>query len=153
MLIDTRIDVADADMAELEDLLAAHGAPRFHARQLYQWIHRRGITDFELMLDAYVSNEAQPRSQSDRPAAIATFQLHVRATAFPGRSYRREPARTGAAVEMGFIVVGEDSKGATRRLTCAGSAIAERAQNLDSDCKAAMIFVLEHGLPAELFGQ
>ena len=32
MLIDTRIDVADADMAELEDLLAAHGAPRFHAR-------------------------------------------------------------------------------------------------------------------------
>ena len=51
MFIDTRIDVADADMAELEELLAAHGAARFHARQLYQWVHRRGITDFELMTD------------------------------------------------------------------------------------------------------
>jgi 23S rRNA (adenine2503-C2)-methyltransferase len=51
MFIDTRIDVADADMAELEDLLAAHDAPRFHARQLYQWVHRRGITDFDLMTD------------------------------------------------------------------------------------------------------
>ena len=51
MFIDTRIDVADADMAELEELLAAHGAQRFHARQLYQWVHRRGITDFELMTD------------------------------------------------------------------------------------------------------
>src|SRR5688572_7188241 len=51
MLIDTRIDVADADMAELEELLAAHGAARFHARQLYQWVHRRGVTDFDLMTD------------------------------------------------------------------------------------------------------
>jgi 23S rRNA (adenine2503-C2)-methyltransferase len=51
MFIDTRIDLADADMAELEELLAAHGAPRFHARQLFQWIHRRGITDFDAMTD------------------------------------------------------------------------------------------------------
>ena len=51
MFIDTRIDVADADMAELEELLTAHGAARFHARQLYQWVHRRGITDFDLMTD------------------------------------------------------------------------------------------------------
>lgn len=51
MIIDTRIDVADADMTELEELLAAQGAPRFHARQLFQWIHRRGVTDFEAMTD------------------------------------------------------------------------------------------------------
>ncbi len=51
MIIDTRTDVADADMAELEELLAAHGAPRFHARQLFQWVHRRGVTDFEAMTD------------------------------------------------------------------------------------------------------
>ena len=51
MFIDTRLDAADADMAELEELLAAQGAPRFHARQLFQWIHRRGVTDFEAMTD------------------------------------------------------------------------------------------------------
>jgi 23S rRNA (adenine2503-C2)-methyltransferase len=51
MFIDTRTDVADAEMAELEELLAAHGAPRFHARQLFQWIHRRGVTDFDAMTD------------------------------------------------------------------------------------------------------
>ena len=51
MHIDTRIDVAGVELAELEDLLAGHGQPRFHARQLFQWIHRRGVTDFEAMTD------------------------------------------------------------------------------------------------------
>jgi 23S rRNA (adenine2503-C2)-methyltransferase len=51
MFIDTRIDVADADMAELEELLKAQGAARFHARQLFSWIHRRGVTDFNAMTD------------------------------------------------------------------------------------------------------
>jgi 23S rRNA (adenine2503-C2)-methyltransferase len=47
----SRTDLAEADLAELEGLLAGAGAPRFHARQLFQWIHRRGMTDFAAMTD------------------------------------------------------------------------------------------------------
>ena len=36
---------------ELEQGLERLGAPRFHARQVFQWIHRRGVTDFALMTD------------------------------------------------------------------------------------------------------
>ena len=46
MHTDTRFDLAEADVLELEDSLVAAGEPRFHARQIFQWIHRRGVTGF-----------------------------------------------------------------------------------------------------------
>jgi 23S rRNA (adenine2503-C2)-methyltransferase len=46
-----RPDVADLELPELEHALEALGHPRFHARQIFQWIYRRGITDFALMSD------------------------------------------------------------------------------------------------------
>lgn len=45
------IDIADLELAELEQALAERGRPRFHARQVFQWIYRRGVTDFSLMSD------------------------------------------------------------------------------------------------------
>ena len=51
MLNDHRIDIAEAELHELEQSLAGIGRPRFHARQIFQWIHRRGVTDFALMSD------------------------------------------------------------------------------------------------------
>ena len=51
MFPDHRPDLAEADLIELEDLLVQAGAPRFHARQLFQWIYRRGITEFNAMTD------------------------------------------------------------------------------------------------------
>ena len=45
------IDIADVELPELEHALAAIGRPRFHARQIFQWIHKRGVTDFSLMSD------------------------------------------------------------------------------------------------------
>ena len=50
-IIDSRPDIGEFDLVELEDALAAAGAPRFHARQIFQWIHRRGVTDFASMTD------------------------------------------------------------------------------------------------------
>jgi 23S rRNA (adenine2503-C2)-methyltransferase len=44
-------DLAGLEVAELERELDARGIPRFHARQLYRWIFKRGITDFDLMTD------------------------------------------------------------------------------------------------------
>src|SRR5512146_1597663 len=45
------IDLAGLELHELEDALEARGIERFHARQLYRWIFKRGVTDFDRMTD------------------------------------------------------------------------------------------------------
>ena len=45
------VDLAELDLSELESTLADRGIERFHARQLYRWIYRRGVTDFNVMTD------------------------------------------------------------------------------------------------------
>jgi 23S rRNA (adenine2503-C2)-methyltransferase len=44
-------DLSELDRAELEDALVELGAPRFHGRQIFHWIHRRGVTDPSKMTD------------------------------------------------------------------------------------------------------
>jgi 23S rRNA (adenine2503-C2)-methyltransferase len=46
-----RLDLAELELSELEAALDARGAERFHARQIYRWIYRRGETDPERMTD------------------------------------------------------------------------------------------------------
>jgi 23S rRNA (adenine2503-C2)-methyltransferase len=46
-----RHDIAEMELAELEQTLEALGRRRFHGRQLFQWIHKRGVTDFGGMTD------------------------------------------------------------------------------------------------------
>jgi 23S rRNA (adenine2503-C2)-methyltransferase len=46
-----RPDLASLELPELEQALVRLGHPRFHGRQIFQWIHRRGVTDFALMSD------------------------------------------------------------------------------------------------------
>jgi 23S rRNA (adenine2503-C2)-methyltransferase len=45
------IDLAELELHELEAALTARGYEPFHARQLYRWIYKRGITDVGLMTD------------------------------------------------------------------------------------------------------
>jgi 23S rRNA (adenine2503-C2)-methyltransferase len=47
----SRIDIAETELHELERALDELGHPRFHARQIYQWIYKRGLTDFAQMSD------------------------------------------------------------------------------------------------------
>jgi len=49
--MDDRPDLAEYTLEELESALADTGAPRFHGRQVYRWIHRRGVDRFEEMTD------------------------------------------------------------------------------------------------------
>jgi 23S rRNA (adenine2503-C2)-methyltransferase len=44
-------DLASLDLGELEDLVEALGHKRFHAKQIYRWIWKRGATDVALMTD------------------------------------------------------------------------------------------------------
>jgi len=46
-----RTDAAELELAELEDYLTAASVPKFHARQIFQWIYARGVTDFNAMTD------------------------------------------------------------------------------------------------------
>lgn len=51
-------NLAELELGELELVLGSLGHPRFHARQLYRWIHRRGVVDFALMSDLPASLRA-----------------------------------------------------------------------------------------------
>jgi 23S rRNA (adenine2503-C2)-methyltransferase len=46
-----RPDLADLDRSALESALTGAGHQRFHARQIFQWIYRRGIVDAAAMTD------------------------------------------------------------------------------------------------------
>ncbi len=46
-----RPDLAEMELADLEQFLAGFGGERFHARQVFQWAYRRGVSDFSLMSD------------------------------------------------------------------------------------------------------
>jgi 23S rRNA (adenine2503-C2)-methyltransferase len=45
------MDIAELELTELEAALESRGHERYHARQLYRWIYRRGVTDFDRMTD------------------------------------------------------------------------------------------------------
>ena len=58
-----RPDLAELELNELETALEAGGCERFHARQLYRWIYRHGVTQFERMTD--LSRALRARLESD----------------------------------------------------------------------------------------
>ena len=44
-----RIGLHELEREEIADALEARGVARFHGRQIFQWIYRRGVTDFAAM--------------------------------------------------------------------------------------------------------
>src|SRR5690606_23792812 len=50
-IMDPKPDLGGLEQHELEQVLVRLEQPRFHARQIFQWIHKRGVTDFALMSD------------------------------------------------------------------------------------------------------
>src|SRR5688572_32906489 len=51
MTLDPRSDIGGLELPDLEAAFEGRGHARFHARQIFQWIHKRGVTDFALMSD------------------------------------------------------------------------------------------------------
>ena len=49
--VETRPDLADLERPALESALEARGYPRFHARQIFRWIYKRGVTNVDAMTD------------------------------------------------------------------------------------------------------
>src|SRR3979490_1459921 len=46
-----RPDLADLERPALESALEARGQKRFHARQIFRWIYKHGVTDIGAMTD------------------------------------------------------------------------------------------------------
>ncbi len=64
------MDLAELERTEIEDTVAGLGLPRFHGRQIFRWIHQRGVTDFDLMTDL-------PRAARTTLAASVTIGTPV----------------------------------------------------------------------------
>ena len=47
----SRPDIAGLELPELEAALEARGGERFHARQVFRWVYRRGLSDVDRMTD------------------------------------------------------------------------------------------------------
>jgi len=59
----SRLNLAELDIPEIESALEARGYERFHARQLYRWIYKRAVVDFETMTD--LSRDLRARLTAD----------------------------------------------------------------------------------------
>jgi 23S rRNA (adenine2503-C2)-methyltransferase len=66
-------DLAELELAELERLLQQNGHSAFHARQLYRWLYRHGVSDFDQMtnLSKDLRNDLRQRFTVGRPAIIS----------------------------------------------------------------------------------
>lgn len=134
MQTSSRPNVADFEVADLERALEALGEPRFHARQIFRWIYRRGVTDFALMSDLSLDLRARLAGAFtiDTPAIVrtersedGTVKLLLRLT--DGRQIEsvfipETPAMTfcvstqvGCAMKCGFCLTGR--MGIDRNLT------------------------------------
>jgi 23S rRNA (adenine2503-C2)-methyltransferase len=76
----SRPDLAGLELGELEARFEGAGIPRFHARQVYRWIHKRGVTDPELMTD--LGRDLRARLAAD--FEIRTPRLVARETSTDG---------------------------------------------------------------------
>jgi 23S rRNA (adenine2503-C2)-methyltransferase len=56
-------DLGEVELAEMEALFEQRGHARFHARQVFRWIWKRGITDFARMTDLSKSLRTQLAEQ------------------------------------------------------------------------------------------
>src|SRR5436190_22176343 len=66
-----RPDLAELDVTELEAALASRGHEPFHARQIYRWIYKRGVTDATRMTDLSRSL----REELDREFIVSTPRI------------------------------------------------------------------------------
>jgi 23S rRNA (adenine2503-C2)-methyltransferase len=128
------LDLAELELSELEAALEERGVQRFHARQLYRWIYRHGVTELDRMTDlsralrARLQDElvvSTPRIVNDETSIDGTRKLALELA--DGRRIESvyipdTPAQTfcistqvGCAMACGFCLTGK--MGLVRNLT------------------------------------
>jgi len=72
----SRLNLAELDLPELESALETRGCERFHARQLYRWLYKRGVVDFDMMTD--LSKDLRARLAGDFEVATPAVASDLR---------------------------------------------------------------------------
>ena len=93
------IELAELERPALEGELAARGRERFHARQIFQWIYRRGVTRAEGMTD--LSRELRATLASE--FTLATPTIATRETSSDGTEKFLIRLADGRQIESVFI--------------------------------------------------
>jgi len=94
-----RTDFADLERPALEVALEALGHQRFHARQIFRWIYRRGVTDVEAMTDLSL----ELRAALAREFTVSTPTLAHRETSIDGTEKFLLRLADGRQIESVFI--------------------------------------------------
>jgi 23S rRNA (adenine2503-C2)-methyltransferase len=69
-------ELVELDLPEIQQLLQEGGYDTFHARQLYRWVHRHAVTDFNLMTNLSKELRAELRERfSVRHPKVVSDQL------------------------------------------------------------------------------
>jgi 23S rRNA (adenine2503-C2)-methyltransferase len=70
------LNLGELDLPEVESALESRGHERFHGRQLYRWIYKRGVVDFDKMTD--LSKDLRARLGDEfnivTPAVVSDLQ-------------------------------------------------------------------------------
>lgn len=128
------MDLSELERHEVEDALAGLGVPAFHGRQVFRWIHKRGVSDIGAMTDlsqplretlANAVTITTPHLVSQQTSSDGTTKFLLRLA--DGRQIEAvyipdTPAQTfcistqvGCAMKCGFCLTGK--MGLTRHLT------------------------------------
>jgi len=94
-----RTDLADLERPALEVALEARGHKRFHARQIFRWIYRRGVADVEAMTDLSL----ELRAALARDFTLTTPALAHRETSVDGTEKFLLRLADGRHIESVFI--------------------------------------------------
>ena len=94
-----RPDLAELERPALEAALEARGQQRFHARQIFRWLYRRGVADIEAMTD--LSREL--RAALARDFTLSSLTLAHRETSSDGTEKFLLRLADGKHIESVFI--------------------------------------------------
>jgi 23S rRNA (adenine2503-C2)-methyltransferase len=93
------MNLAELDRTEIEKLFAERGLPAFHGRQVFHWIHSRGVTDFAQMTDL----SQQLRATLVESLVITTPALEAKQTSEDGTTKFLLELEDGRHVEAVYI--------------------------------------------------
>ena len=145
------VNLLDHDLDALAALCEQQGEKRFRATQLFQWIHQRGVADFDAMSDLAKSLRAKLALIAEvRPLAVVSEQVSA-----DGTIKWLFDVGAGNAIETVFIP--ESDRGTLCISSQAGCAVACRfcstghqgfSRNLTTGEIVAQLWRAEHALRA-----
>src|SRR5436190_13203687 len=94
-----RVDLAGLERQEVEQIVTDAGEPRFHGRQVFQWLWAKGVADFSGMTNLSVSL----RTKLAAIAMVSTPVVETKQTSSDGTTKFLLRLDDGRHIESVFI--------------------------------------------------